>query len=61
MSNYQATNGSQKTGYRPNNLYKNLYGRSAAMAYQKAQVTTVDDLSIVIMLYEGALRFLKQN
>ena len=37
------------------------YPKSAAIAYQRAQVNTIDQLALVIMLYEGALRFLKQS
>lgn len=38
-----------------------MYGRNATNAYQAVQVTTVDRGRLLLMMYEGALKFLKQS
>ncbi|MBL0691372.1 MAG: flagellar export chaperone FliS [SAR324 cluster bacterium] len=39
----------------------NSYSKTAVVAYQKSQTNTINELALVIMLYEGTLRFLKQS
>lgn len=37
-----------------------MYGKNAHNAYQTVQVTTVDRGRLLLMMYEGAIKFLKQ-
>ena len=37
-----------------------MYGKNAHQAYQNIQVTTVDKGRLLLMMYEGAIKFLKQ-
>lgn len=37
----------------------NPYNRKATTSYQTAQASTTDQVALVILLYEGAVRFLK--
>ena len=38
-----------------------MYGKNAHQAYQTVQVTTVDRGRLLLMMYEGAIKFLKQS
>ena len=38
-----------------------MYGKNAHQAYQNVQVTTVDKGRLLLMMYEGAIKFLKQS
>lgn len=38
-----------------------MYGRNAHAAYQSVQVTTTDRGRLLLMMYEGAIKFLKQS
>ena len=38
-----------------------MYGKNAHQAYQTMQVTTVDRGRLLLMMYEGAIKFLKQS
>ena len=38
-----------------------MYGKNAHNAYQTVQVTTVDRGRLLLMMYEGAIKFLKQS
>ncbi len=38
-----------------------MYGKNAHTAYQTVQVTTVDRGRLLLMMYEGAIKFLKQS
>jgi flagellar protein FliS len=38
-----------------------MYGKNAHQAYQSIQVTTVDKGRLLLMMYEGAIKFLKQS
>ena len=37
-----------------------MYGKNAHSAYQSVQVTTTDRGRLLLMMYEGAIKFLKQ-
>jgi flagellar secretion chaperone FliS len=38
-----------------------MYGKNAHSAYQSIQVTTTDRGRLLLMMYEGAIKFLKQS
>ncbi len=38
-----------------------MYGKNAHQTYQAVQVTTVDKGRLLLMMYEGAIKFLKQS
>lgn len=38
-----------------------MYGKNAHQQYQSMQVTTVDKGRLLLMMYEGAIKFLKQS
>lgn len=38
-----------------------MYGKNAHSAYQNVQVTTTDRGRLLLMMYEGAIKFLKQS
>lgn len=38
-----------------------MYGKNAYQQYQNIQVTTVDKGRLLLMMYEGAIKFLKQS
>lgn len=38
-----------------------MYGKNAHTAYQSVQVTTTDRGRLLLMMYEGAIKFLKQS
>ena len=38
-----------------------MYGKNAHAAYQNIQVTTTDRGRLLLMMYEGAIKFLKQS
>lgn len=38
-----------------------MHGRNAHAAYQNVQVTTTDRGRLLLMMYEGAIKFLKQS
>lgn len=38
-----------------------MYGKNAHNAYQSVQVTTTDRGRLLLMMYEGAIKFLKQS
>lgn len=38
-----------------------MYGKNAHAAYQSVQVTTTDRGRLLLMMYEGAIKFLKQS
>ena len=38
-----------------------MYGKNAHNAYQTVQVTTTDRGRLLLMMYEGAIKFLKQS
>lgn len=38
-----------------------MYGKNAHAAYQTVQVTTTDRGRLLLMMYEGAIKFLKQS
>ncbi len=38
-----------------------MYGKNAHSAYQSVQVTTTDRGRLLLMMYEGAIKFLKQS
>ena len=38
-----------------------MYGKQAHQTYQNIQVTTVDKGRLLLMMYEGAIKFLKQS
>ena len=37
-----------------------MYGKNAHSAYKSVQVTTTDRGRLLLMMYEGAIKFLKQ-
>ena len=38
-----------------------MYGKQAHSTYQQVQITTTDRGRLLLMMYEGALKFLKQS
>lgn len=38
-----------------------MYGKNAHAAYQNVQITTTDRGRLLLMMYEGAIKFLKQS
>lgn len=51
------------TGYgsRAENVYANQYARQAAQQYRSTNVTTVNPVALVMMMYDGAVRFVRQG
>lgn len=46
--------------YRASEETTTMYGKNAYNAYQSVQVTTTDRGRLLLMMYEGALKFLRQ-
>lgn len=41
--------------------YTNPYARQAAQQYRSTQVTTANPAALVVMMYDGAVRFIRQG